>query len=122
MTQPCMVTVDVESEWEQGTTRAVETWLPRVLDAFAARGVRATLFCTGEIVAKCERKLKPAIASSSDCGAQAANRSVTIGSPLSRKAKQTTTDRMKATTWLRVSADMHEPIARNPPAISQLPM
>lgn len=50
MTSPCMVTVDVESEWEQGTTRAVEEHLPRLLELFAARDVRATLFCTGEVV------------------------------------------------------------------------
>ncbi len=29
--------------------------------------------------------------------------------------------RMNAMTWLRVSADMHEPMARKPPAISRLP-
>lgn len=55
---PCMVTVDIEAEWEQGTTRAVETHLPPLLARFAARGVRATLFCTGEVVAKCPDLLR----------------------------------------------------------------
>ena len=74
------------------------------------------------MVEKWARKLKSAITSSSDCGAQPENRSMTIGKPLSRKAKQTTTDRMKATTWLRVRADMQAPMARKLPAISQLPI
>ena len=42
--------------------------------------------------------------------------------PDSRNTKQTTAVRMKAITWLRVAAEMQEPIARKPPAISKLPM
>ena len=50
---PCMVTVDVESEWASGATRAVETQLPNLLDRFRARGIPATLFCTAEVVRAC---------------------------------------------------------------------
>ena len=62
------------------------------------------------------------MASSKACGAQPVNRFITIGNPLSMNRKQATTLRMNATTWLRVIADMQDPIARKPPAISQLPM
>ena len=74
-----------------------------------------------EISEKWDRKLSPATASTSTWGAHPVNRSSTIGRPLSRKTKQATTARMKAITWLRVRADMHEPMASMPPAISQLP-
>ena len=63
-----------------------------------------------------------AIASTSHCGVQLRNTSSTSGNPASRNRKHTTTARMKAITWLRVSADMHEPMARNPPASNRLPM
>jgi peptidoglycan/xylan/chitin deacetylase (PgdA/CDA1 family) len=53
-----MVTVDVEPEWESDSTRAVETHLPPLLERFAARGVRATLFCTGQVVARCPDLLR----------------------------------------------------------------
>lgn len=52
MTTPLLVTVDLESEWEQGTTRAVDQHLGPLLDAFAARGVRATFFVTAELIEK----------------------------------------------------------------------
>ena len=55
---PCMVTVDVECEWASGSTRAVETHLPELLDHFRARGLPATLFCTGEVVRKCPDLLR----------------------------------------------------------------
>jgi len=37
-------------------------------------------------------------------------------------AKQTTMLMMKAMTWLRVVAEMLEPMARNAPAIRKLPI
>src|SRR6266513_2283946 len=67
------------------------------------------------------RNESEAIASTSTCGAQLRNTSSTRGKPASRNTKQPATPRMNATTWLRVSADMHEPMARKPPASSRLP-
>lgn len=52
MTTPFLVTVDLESEWEQGTTRAVDTHLPRLLELFERHGVRATFFATTELLLK----------------------------------------------------------------------
>ncbi|MNT78516.1 hypothetical protein D3C72_2177580 [compost metagenome] len=68
------------------------------------------------------RKLSEATASSSHCGAQALKASSTSGKPLTMNRKHTLTARMKAITWFFASADMQEPIARNAPASSQLPM
>jgi peptidoglycan/xylan/chitin deacetylase (PgdA/CDA1 family) len=50
MTWPCAVTVDLESEWGTGATRAVDLHLPGLLERLAARGAPATFFCSGEIV------------------------------------------------------------------------
>ena len=36
--------------------------------------------------------------------------------------KQMAAETMKAITWFLVSAEMHEPMARNAPAIRKLPM
>ena len=61
---------------------------------------------------KCVRNESEAIASSSHCGAQARKKSSTSGKPARVTAKQATTPRMKAITWLLVRADMQEPMAR----------
>jgi hypothetical protein len=71
--------------------------------------------------AKWVRKLSPATASTTPCGAIARNASSTSGKPASSSRKHTTTVRMNATTWLRVAADRHEPMARNAPAMSSDP-
>jgi len=55
-----MVTVDVESEWEQNSARAVREHLPPLLERFERRGIHSTLFCTGEIVEKCGDMLQEA--------------------------------------------------------------
>ena len=61
--------------------------------------------------------------STSHCGAQRWNQSVTSGIAGDEQTGSTpATARMNAMTWLRVSADMNEPMARYPPAIKKLPM
>ena len=45
----------------------------------------------------------------------------TISTPLITNRKQITAATMNAITWFLVSAEMHEPIARNAPAIRKLP-
>jgi hypothetical protein len=45
-----------------------------------------------------------------------------MGNPESSSAKQAVTDKIKAMTWFLVVAEMHEPTARKPPAMSRLPM
>ena len=67
------------------------------------------------------RKLKERTASTTIAGASAPTNSSTSGKPLSTKPRQTTPLTTKAMTWLRVRAEMHEPMARNAPAISRLP-
>ncbi|MBM4394597.1 MAG: polysaccharide deacetylase family protein [Deltaproteobacteria bacterium] len=57
--RPFLLTVDVESEWEQGTATGVREHLPRLIALFEERGIRATLFCTGEVVRSCREVLAP---------------------------------------------------------------
>jgi hypothetical protein len=67
------------------------------------------------------KKLSEAIISTTSMGAQPLNIFRTMGKPLRINMKQMTTPRMKAITWLLLKADVQDPIARKPPAISQLP-
>lgn len=74
-----------------------------------------------KIDSKCERKLNELMTSTIACGAHVLNISKTIGNPLRLNAKQMTKLMTKATTWFFVSAEMHDPIARQAPASNKLP-
>jgi len=63
------VTVDVEGDWETDALRGVDEVLPRLLDGFDARGVRATLFVVGTVARARPRALREAIARGHTLGA-----------------------------------------------------
>ena len=67
------------------------------------------------------RKLKLEMASSNQRGTQDSNTFSTNGKPDMTNNKQTTPLKRNATTWLLLSADIQDPMARKAPAISQLP-
>ena len=76
----------------------------------------------GDRVEVREEAESEAIASTSACGAQPRKKSSTSGKPGQQEQRnRRPTVRMKAMTWLRVTAERHAPIARKPPAISRLP-
>ena len=55
------------------------------------------------------------------CGAHVLNKSSTTGKPAKLNAKQMTKLMTKAMTWFFVSAEIHEPIDKHPPANNRLP-
>ena len=75
-----------------------------------------------DMESKCVRNPKAANASTINCGSHAGKAFSRIGEPIMTKVKQIETVKIKAITEFLVQADMHEPIASNPPAINQLPI
>ena len=74
-----------------------------------------------KIAEKWVKKLIEAIVLTTISGAHALKKSNTISSPLIVNKKQTVAETIKAITWFFVMAEIHEPIARNAPAIKKLP-
>ena len=71
---------------------------------------------------KCVRKPIAEKASTKTCGTHCGNALSKIGDPMITNRKQIATVKIKAITGFLVQADKQEPIARNPPAMNQLPI
>ena len=71
---------------------------------------------------KCVITLKEVTKSTSVGLAQPSRKRTTGAKPHRIRKKQTTTEMMKLTTWVRVMADVMQLMARYAPAINQLPM
>ena len=67
------------------------------------------------------RKLIAEIVSTRKSGAHPWKKFRTNGNPLVKNRKHTTADTINAMTWLLVVAEMHDQIARKPPAMKNVP-
>src|SRR5579885_1059077 len=96
--------------------------------AYSQKAIRVAKYTTSRtsstpflMDSKWAMKLKELITSTTACGAQPLKKPSTMRVPLKMNQKQITTDTTNAMTWFLVVAEMQEPMARKPPAISRLP-